>query len=249
MSWNNLPAWDKNRPIFFQIGMIVALSLANIAINHEQLRPDYSDLVFEDNYTSLLMTEINSHTEVPAPKQHKIINKVNTIIAHIIPTDQPVDEKVEIIQDVQHFKDISDFISESGNSEVDIKLPEKADPSVTPILTISEQMPYLVTCDDKASEEERRNCTQSSMLATIYRYLKYPIMARETGIEGTVILSFVIDKNGQMTHLEIVRDIGAGCGTAAVKVLKSLGEWVPGKHNKQAVHVKYTIPIKFKLEK
>ena len=65
-------------------------------------------------------------------------------------------------------------------------------------------MPYLSTCDSNESEDERRKCTQSTMLKYIYTYLKYPNLAKETGVEGTVILSFVVDKNGKMTHLETV---------------------------------------------
>ncbi len=247
MSWNNLPVWDKNRPIFFQIGMIISLSVANIAINFESLRPDYSDMVFMDDSMQLLMADVQNHTEPPAPKQPEMIKKVDPLLADIITTDEPMTEKTETIPDVPN----TDLIQEqtSGNSAVDVDVvpTEPATIPVTPTLNISEQMPFLASCDRNASEDERRNCTLSTMLTTIYKYLRYPAMARESGIEGTVILTFVIDKNGKMTQLEIIRDIGAGCGEAAAKVIKSLGEWVPGKHNKQAVNVKYTIPIKFKL--
>ncbi len=94
MSWNNLPAWDKNRPIFFQIGMIVALSMANVAINYERLRPNYSDILFDGDSMSLLMTDIKSHIESPEPKQQEIIKKVNPLNANIVTTDQPIVEKV-----------------------------------------------------------------------------------------------------------------------------------------------------------
>ncbi len=249
MSWNNLPAWDKNRPIFFQIGMIAALSMANIAINYERLRPDYSDLVFEDDAMSLLMTDIKSHLEPPEPKRQNIIKRVNPLIAKIITTDKPVAEKIEYKEEIRENVIISDLTTDIGTNGTSIILPAKADPPVTPTLTMSEQMPYLATCDAGASEEERRKCTQATMLAYIYKNLKYPAIAREISVEGTVILSFVIDKNGKLHELEIIRDIGGGCGAAAAKVIKGLDHWVAGKHNRQAVNVKYTIPIKFKLER
>jgi len=249
MSWNNLPVWDKNRSIFFQLGMIIALSVANIAINYERIRPDYSDFVFEDESMGFLMTDIKSHIEPPEPKQQEIIKKVNPLVAQIITTNQKFDEIVEIPQDVRNDEVIPELTNGSVTTGIDIISPFKPEPPVTPTLTISEQMPYLSTCDSNESEDERRKCTQSTMLKYIYTYLKYPNLAKESGVEGTVILSFVVDKNGKMTHLEIIRDIGAGCGFAAAKVMKGLEDWVPGKHNKQAVNVKYTIPIKFKLER
>ena len=87
MSWNNLPVWDKNRPIFFQIGMIISLSAANIAINFESLRPDYSDMVYMDDSMQLLMADVQNHTEPPAPKQPEMIKKVDPLLADIITTD------------------------------------------------------------------------------------------------------------------------------------------------------------------
>jgi len=247
MSWNNLPVWDKNRPIFFQIGMIISLSAANIAINFESLRPDYSDMVFMDDSIFLLTADVQNHTEPPAPKQPEMIKKVDPLLADIITTDEPITEKTESTPDVPNTDLIQELTSGSGTGESEAIPSEPIKLPVTPTLNISEQMPFLASCDRNASEDERRSCTLSTMLTTIYRYLRYPAMARESGVEGTVILTFVIDKNGKMTQLEIIRDIGAGCGDAAAKVLRSLGEWVPGKHNKQAVNVKYTIPIKFKL--
>jgi len=249
MSWNNLPAWDKNRPIFFQIGMIVALSMANVAINYERLRPNYSDIMFDGDSMSLLMTDIKSHIESPEPKRPEIIKKVNPLNANIVTTDQPIVEKVEVTQGVRDIEVIPDLTNVNVTTDIGIVYPINADPLVTPTMTISEQMPYLAICDTDASEEERRKCTQNTMLAYIYKYLKYPAIAREITVEGTVIISFVIDKSGKLIHLEIVRDIGAGCGAAAAKVINGLGDWLPGRHNKQAVQVKYTIPIKFKLEK
>jgi len=249
MSWNNLPVWDKNRSIFFQLGMIIALSMANIAINYEKIRPDYSNLVFDAESFGLLMTDIKSHKEPPEPKHQEIIKKVNPLVAQIITTNQKFDENVEIPQDVRNNEVIPELTNGSAGTNNGFISPIKPEPPVTPTLTISEQMPYLSTCDSNESEDERRKCTQSTMLKYIYKHLKYPNFAKETGVEGTVILSFVVDKNGKMTHLEIIRDIGGGCGSAAAKVMKGLEDWVPGKHNKQAVNVKYTIPIKFKLER
>jgi protein TonB len=247
MSWNHLPVWDKNSPIYFKIGMIISLAIINIAINYESLLPNYSDFVFTDDPMNLLVMEVKNHTEPSEPKQPVTIRKAHQFNANIVTTDQTVIDRTETISDNTDIDVHPTNTNNTGTGESDAVLPDKKDVVSTPTLLISEQMPYLTTCESNVSEDNRRKCTQSTMLATIYKYLKYPAIARETGVQGTVIITFIIDKNGKMTQLEIIRDIGAGCGYEAVKVIKSLGEWIPGRHNKQAVNVKYTIPIRFKL--
>ena len=132
-----------------------------------------------------------------------------------------------------------------------IEIPEvvlvKTEPDK--IHNITEKMPTLDSCEGLTSEAERRVCTQNAMLEYIYKNLKYPDVARQNEIEGSVIISFVVDKTGKLKDLEIVRDIGAGCGVAASKVIKGLSDWSPGYHNDHAVNVKYTIPISFKLSR
>lgn len=100
-------------------------------------------------------------------------------------------------------------------------------------------------CTDKA-------CSDKKLIEYLYKNLKYPAIARENGVEGRVYIQFVVEKNGKVTDTKIVRDIGAGCGEAALKVvdnMNDLGEaWKPGKQRGTAVRVLYTLPVTFKLE-
>lgn len=77
--------------------------------------------------------------------------------------------------------------------------------------------------------------------------IRYPAAAREEGIEGKVILQFVVDKDGSVTNIEIKRDLGGGCGKEAERVVRSMPKWKPGKQNGQPVRVYYTLPVTFKL--
>jgi protein TonB len=90
------------------------------------------------------------------------------------------------------------------------------------------------------------------MLEYIYKNLKYPAIARENGVEGQVVLQFVVDKDGSIADAKVVRDIGAGCGTEAEKVVNGMNnmgqKWIPGKQRGRPVRVLYTLPVKFKLE-
>ena len=73
-------------------------------------------------------------------------------------------------------------------------------------------------------------------------------MARENGIEGTVYIEFVIGKDGSVTGANVKRGIGGGCNEEALRVVNSMPKWKPGKQQGNPVKVKYTLPVKFKLQ-
>ena len=89
-------------------------------------------------------------------------------------------------------------------------------------------------------------------LKAMYKYLskhvKYPPMAREAGIEGTVTLSFIINEDGQINDIKVLRDIGGGCGAEAVRVVKNMPAWSPGEQRGKKVKVRFTLPINFELD-
>jgi TonB family protein len=79
--------------------------------------------------------------------------------------------------------------------------------------------------------------------------MKYPEEALKAGVEGTVYIGFVIEKDGSMTNMTLKRGIGSGCNEEAMRILKTTPNWKPGMHNGKIVRVAYTVPIKFKLPK
>ncbi|WP_395810114.1 energy transducer TonB [Daejeonella sp.] len=81
----------------------------------------------------------------------------------------------------------------------------------------------------------------------LQKNLKYPPMARENNITGRVIMSFVVEKNGQLTDIKVLRGIGGGCDEEAARVLKNAPAWKPGIQNGRPVRVAYTMPIFFQL--
>ena len=77
--------------------------------------------------------------------------------------------------------------------------------------------------------------------------VKYPVMARESGIQGTVYLTFVVGKNGQISGVKVVRGIGGGCDEEAVRVIMAMPPWIPGRQNGKTVPVQFSLPLKFSL--
>lgn len=84
-----------------------------------------------------------------------------------------------------------------------------------------------------------------------YQYLnksiKYPPMAAENNIQGKVFVSFVVEKNGSLTDIKVIRSLGGGTDEEAVRVLKASRTWIPGIQNGKQVRVKYNSPISFSL--
>jgi protein TonB len=88
-----------------------------------------------------------------------------------------------------------------------------------------------------------------SMYAYIHKNLKYPELAKEKGIEGRVFVSFIIEKDGSISNVKILRGIGGGCDEAAVEMIKNMPKWKPGTQRGKPVRVQFNLPIKFELEK
>ena len=88
-----------------------------------------------------------------------------------------------------------------------------------------------------------------SLLAFLQRNIVYPELARENGIEGKVYVTFVVETDGSISNVKVLRDIGGGCGQEAVRVVMLMPKWKPGKQAGKAVRVQYNLPIYFVLPK
>lgn len=82
----------------------------------------------------------------------------------------------------------------------------------------------------------------------IQQNLKYPQLAKENNITGRVFVQFVVEKDGSVSNVKAARDIGGGCGAEAVRVIKAMPKWTPGKQRGKAVRAAYTLPVNFVLQ-
>lgn len=88
-----------------------------------------------------------------------------------------------------------------------------------------------------------------SMYAYIQKNLVYPEKAKAEGIEGRVFVSFIIEKDGSISNVKILRGIGGGCDEAAVEMVKNMPKWKPAKQRGKPVRCQFNLPIKFELPK
>lgn len=89
---------------------------------------------------------------------------------------------------------------------------------------------------------------EAELLKYLAQNIKYPPLARENNIQGVVALTFVIGKDGSVKDVNVVKDIGGGCGKEAVRVVQTMPKWIPGEANGNPVKVRFTLPVRFKLE-
>jgi len=89
---------------------------------------------------------------------------------------------------------------------------------------------------------------EDSLYNFIYSNLRYPQVAKDNAIEGRVFLTFVVEKDGSITNVKIIRDIGGGCGHEAKRVVEMMPKWIPGKQNGKPVRVQFNMPIRFEVQ-
>ena len=99
-----------------------------------------------------------------------------------------------------------------------------------------------------AEEMPKFQGSDAALLNFIAKNIKYPSIAIKAGIKGRVILGFIVEKDGSLSDISILKGIGGGCDEEAVKVLKLTGKWNPGKQNGIPVRVRMTIPFVFSLK-
>ena len=119
------------------------------------------------------------------------------------------------------------------------------------IFSVAEQMPRFPGCENLPSIEEKEKCSQQKLMEYIFNNLKYPKEAKENITEGRVVIRFVVMADGRISDVEILRDIGSGCGEAARQVIESMNDlperWMPGKQGGRTINTYFTLPVIFKL--
>lgn len=91
--------------------------------------------------------------------------------------------------------------------------------------------------------------SEDSLNAFLHRNIRYPKDAKDKKIEGTVYVSFVVERDGDITDAKVVRDIGYGCGEEALRVLNTMPKWKPATQHGYAVRQQNNLPIRFSLNK
>jgi len=124
------------------------------------------------------------------------------------------------------FFSMKTYVSYSQNSTIETDAP---------VLTIVEKMPIFPGGPE-----------------ALYKYIAntvvYPTVAKDSSITGTVIVTFIVERDGSVTNVKILKGIGGGCDEEALRVVKAMPKWSPGKQDGKPVRVQFNLPIRFSLE-
>lgn len=188
--------------------------------------------------------------EIIKQEPEKVVEQVKSSVkftAPIIKKDSEVKEEDEIkLDEVQKSDKAVGAFTVEGNDEVggavlkakeDIAAPEPPKHVVeeTKIFTVVEQMPMYPGGD-------------GALMGYLRDNIKYPTVAAENGVQGRVVVGFVVERDGSITDVKILRGVDPSLDREAMRVVKSMPRWNPGKQNGSAVRVKYQVPVSFRLQ-
>lgn len=89
---------------------------------------------------------------------------------------------------------------------------------------------------------------QEALFEYLQKHIKYPVIAEENGIQGRVIVTFVVEKDGSITDITVVKSVDPSLDKEAKRVIGTMPHWIPGKQNGSSVRVKFTVPVTFRLQ-
>ena len=188
--------------------------------------------------------------EVIRQEPEKVVEQVKSSVkftAPVIKKDEEVKEEDEIkLDEVQKSDKAVGAFTVEGNDEVggavlkakeDIAAPEPPKQVVeeTKIFTVVEQMPMFPGGD-------------AALMAYLRDNIHYPTVAAENGVQGRVVVGFVVERDGSITDVNVLRSVDPSLDREAMRVVKGMPRWTPGKQNGSAVRVKYQVPVTFRLQ-
>ena len=219
---------ENKKILFSEIGLAVALgiTLAAFEATSQDVTIQNLEVQQEEVVEEEMVPVTTQDQEKPPPPP---------------PPPPPVAESLNIVDDNTEVAEDFDFNSEMEEDaeveirEVEAEVVEEEEPAEQEVFLIVEQMPVFPGGD----AELRKYLAQS---------VKYPVIALENGIQGRVFVKFVIAADGSVTNVEVARPFDPNLDKEAVRVVKSMPKWTPGKQRGKAVRVSYTVPINFVLQ-
>ena len=151
----------------------------------------------------------------------------------IVEDQEIIEEEIEILDEIveeETVVDIEEVIPDAPIEDIEEEVFQEPE-----IFTVVEDMPSFPGGD-----------------VELYKYLgkniKYPKIAKQNGLEGKVFVQFVVNEDGSISDVQVLRDVGGGTGAEASRVISNMPKWTPGKQRGQAVKVRYTVPVNFQLQ-
>ncbi len=219
---------EKGKTLGILMGMVVGLAV--LFVGFEWGTKDIQIVTASDGVQDIIAEE---EIEITRPE--------NTPPPPPPPPAPVVTEVLNVVEDDVELEQQDIVTSEDNQKEAQVQtyvapaVVEEEEESAQQIFTVVEEMPKFPGGD-------------AELLKFIAKSIKYPVIAQENGIQGRVICSFVVNRDGSVVDAEVLRGVDPSLDKEALRVISTMPKWTPGKQRGKPVRVKYTVPITFRLQ-
>ena len=219
---------EKKKGLYLEIGLVAILAITLFAFNiksydQEEIQVQTRTAIDEVDETLIQTAEEDTPPEPPEPEAPEVVTEVN-----VIENDAESEHELGIL-------DMGDDANKAAEAFTPVEIEEEKEVVEEEIFVFVEEQPSYPGGE-----------------AEMYKYfsdnIKYPDLARNGNIEGKVYVRFVVEKDGSITNVRVMRDIGGGCGNEAMRVVKAMPKWKPGKQRGKAVRTEFNLPVSFTLK-
>jgi len=218
---------ESKRGIFFQLGLIFSLALMLVAFEWKSFDKQDTEIYGTRQAVSEVeeLTQITQQNTPPPPPPPP----APSLVLNIVENTTEISDEISIDAEADESTQVEEYrvpVAAAQEEEAEVEEQE--------IFRVVENAPAF-----PGGDVARMKFLQDN--------IKYPPMAKESGIQGTVYITFVIERDGSVTDVQLLRGIGGGCDEEAMRVVKNMPKWEPGKQRGKPVRVQFNMPIKFNL--
>ena len=235
--------------VMFAIGVAIAAIVAIKGVVENAMKQDVA--IEADVELAKLAEKKEAKVEKKEePKIEKIeVEKVKSSVKFVPPVikkdeDVKPEEELKSQEELNKTNTAIGAFDVKGNDEAAgevlkakevIAQPEPPKEEETKVFDVVEQMPSFPG-------------GPAALMQYLSSNIKYPVVAEENGVQGRVVCTFVVEKDGSITDVRVIKSVDPSLDKEAVRVVKGMPKWIPGKQNGSAVRVKYTVPVTFRLQ-
>lgn len=217
---------ESKKGLFFEIGLILSL-LIIFFIFQVKGPSQVDDLDFNRGELQVVQEEMIQTTQPTTPPLPAQAPKQQITLLTVVDDDEEVVADLQIQAEVGQTTIIPEYIP--------IERPPEEEAIVeAEVFLIVEEQPEFPGGD-------------AARIQYFASETKYPQLAKENSVQGIVYVSFVVEPDGSVSNVTILRGIGGGCDEEAVRVVKQMPAWKPGKQRNRPVRVRFTLPVRFTL--
>lgn len=217
---------ENKKGLFLEIGLVATLAVCLLAFNwknYDNEKVEISQRTAVDEIEDVIIQTSEDTPPPPPPEQPEVTTELT-----VVEDDAVIEHELGIV-------DMGDNQNKAQEEIVPVVVEEEVEEVEEEIFTVVENDPEF-----------------PGGMEALYKYLgtsiKYPTLAKENNITGKVYVTFVVEKDGSIANPRVLRDIGGGCGQEAIRVVKAMPKWKPGKQRGKAVRVQFNLPVSFQLQ-